>query len=101
MCITSKNVCTATISFASDKRFVPKSTGKKPTFSRNKITKISGVEGFRESLQMEGISNNAQIERGSYNGRQVNPFQAPIVNYIINYQSEKFDKGLQYRTMNF
>ena len=59
------------------------------------------MEGFRESLQMEGISNNAQIERGSYNDRQVNPFQAPIVNYIINYLSEKFDKGLQYRTMNF
>ena len=36
-----------------------------------------------------------------YNDRQVNPFQAPVVNYIINYLSEKFDKGLQYRTMNF
>ena len=65
VCIASKNVCTATISSASDKKFVPKSTGKKPTFSRNKITKISSVEGVRESLQIEGISNNAQIARGS------------------------------------
>ena len=65
VCIASKNVYTATISSASDKKFVPKSTGKKPTFSRKKITKISGVKGVRESLQMEGISNNAQIGRGA------------------------------------
>ena len=31
--------------------------------------------------------------------RQVNPFQAPV-NFIINFLSEKFDKGLQYRTLN-
>ena len=33
------------------------------------------------------------------NERQVNPFQAPM-NYIISFLSEKFDKGLQYRTLN-
>ena len=70
------------------------------------------MEGFRESLQMEGISSNAakfisdsrrkssttnyKSARGQWtswcNERQVNPFQAPV-NYIINFLSEKFDKG--------
>ena len=77
---------------------------------------ISGVEGFRQSLQMEGISSNAaklisHLRRKSSNyesawcqwtswcnERQINPFQA-LVNYIINFLSEKFDKGLQYRTL--
>ena len=36
---------------------------------------------------------------GWCNERQVNPFQAPV-NYMINYLSEKFDKGLQNRTLN-
>ena len=70
------------------------------------------MEGFRESLQMEGISSNAakfisdsrrKSSTTNYksawgqwtswcNERQVNPFQAPV-NYIINFLSEKFDKG--------
>ena len=32
--------------------------------------------------------------------RQVNPFQAPV-NFIINSLSEKFDKVLQHRTLNY
>ena len=58
-CTTSKNVCTATISSASDKKFVNKSTGQKSSFSRNRVTEISGVKGFRQSSQIEGISSNA------------------------------------------
>ena len=116
---TSKNVCTANISSTSNEKFVNKSTGQKSSSSRNRVTEISSVEGFRESLQMEGISSNpAKLISYSgrkslttnyesawgqwtswYNERQVNPFQAPV-NYIINFLSEKFDKGLQYRTLN-
>ena len=72
---------------------------------------ISDVEGFRQSLQMEGISSNdaklishSSRKSSNYesawcqwtswcNERQINPFQA-LVNYIINFLSEKFDKGL-------
>ena len=46
VCTTSKNVCTATISSASDKKFVKKSTGQKSSYSRNMVTEISGVEAF-------------------------------------------------------
>ena len=119
VCTTSKNVCTATISSASDKKCFNKSTGKKSYSSRNRVTEISGVEGFRQSLQMEGISSNAaklisHSKRKSLttnyesiwgqwtgwcNERQVNLFQAPL-NYVINFLSEKFHKGLQYRTLN-
>ena len=116
VCTTSKNVCTATIFSASYKKFVSKSIGQKSSSSRNRVTVISGVEGFRQSLQMEGISSNAaklisHLRRKSANyesawcqwtswcnERQINPFQA-LVNYIINFLSEKFDKGLQYRTL--
>ena len=59
VCSTSKNVCTGTISSASDKKFVNKSTEQKSSSGRNRITKISGVESFRESLQMEAFSTNA------------------------------------------
>ena len=118
VCTTSKNVCTATISSASDKKFVNKSTGQKSSSSRNIVTEISGVEAFWQSLQMEGnlnnasrlishsrrkISTNFESAWGQWTGRcnerQVNPFQA-TVNYMINYLSEKFDKGLQYRTLH-
>ena len=77
------------------------------------------MEGFQQSLQMEGISSNAtklishsrrkssttnyESAWGQWtswcNERQVNPFQAPMT-YIISFLSEKFDQGLQYRTLN-
>ena len=118
-CTTSKNVCTATISSASDKKFVNKSTGQKSSSSRNRVTEISGVKGFRQSSQIEGISSNAAkpishsrskssttnyesawVQWTSWcNERWVYPFQASV-NYIINFLSEKFDKGLQCRTLN-
>ena len=80
--------------------------------------KISGVEGFQVSLQMEGISSNAakvvshSKKKSSttnyksawdqwtswYNDREVNSFQTPV-NYI-NFLSEKYVKGLQYKTIN-
>ena len=117
---TSKNVCTATISSATDNKFVNKFTGQKSSSSRNRITEISGLEGSQKSLQMEGISSNAaklisysrrESSATNYesawgqwaswcNERQFNPFQAPA-NYIINFLSEKFDEGLQDRTLNF
>ena len=119
VCTISKNVCTATISSALDKKFVNNSTRQKSSSSRNKVTGIRGVEGFQQSLQMEGYSSNAaklishsrrKSSRTNYksawdqrtswcNERQVNPFQKPV-NYIINFLSEKFDKGLKYRTLN-
>ena len=77
------------------------------------------MEGFWESLQMEGISSNAakfisHLRRKSsvtnYESawgqwtswckkRQVNPLQVPV-NFIINFLSEKIDKGLQYKSLN-
>ena len=50
VCTTSKNVCTVTISSASDKKFVINSTGRKSSSSKNRVFEISGVEGFRQSL---------------------------------------------------
>ena len=50
VCTASKNVCTVTISSASDKKFVINSTGRKSSSSKNRVFEISGVEGFRQSL---------------------------------------------------
>ena len=47
-----------TISSASDKKIVKKSTRQNSFFSRNKVTEISDVERFWESLQMELIPSN-------------------------------------------
>ena len=58
VCTTSKNVCAATIFSASDNKFVNKSIGKNSSSSRNRVTEISGVEGFWQSLQMEGVSSS-------------------------------------------
>ena len=88
ICTDSENVCRATISSASFKKCVSKSTGKKLPSSRNKVTEISGVVDFWESLQMEGISSNAaklisnsrtksssyKLASGQWTKRQVNPF---------------------------
>ena len=91
----------------------------KSTSGRKKVAEISSVEASRESLQMERISSNAAKlishlrrkssttncesswrRRSSWcNERQVNTFQEPV-NYIINFLSENFDKGLQYRALN-
>ena len=115
----SKNLYTAIISSASGKKCVGKSTREKVSPSRNKITEISGVEGSWESLQMERISSNAakliphsrrkssatkyESAWGQWNrwcnNRQVNTFQVPV-NYIINFLNDKFDKGLQYKTLS-
>ena len=59
VCSTSKNICTATISSASDKKFANKFTGQKSSSSRNRVTEISSVEDFWESFQMKGTLSNA------------------------------------------
>ena len=111
ICTTSRNVCTTTISSALDKKFISKSTGQKSSSRRNRVTQISSVEGFRQSLQIQEISSNAaklvshsrrkssttnyELAWGQWSGwcneRQVNPFQAPV-NYITNFLSENLMK---------
>ena len=64
------------------------------------VWKVSGkvckCKEFQTMLQNE----SAQSRWTSWcNERQVNLFPAPM-NYIINFLSEKFDEGLQYRTLN-
>ena len=106
VCTTSKNVCTATISSATVKKFFKKSTGQKSLSDRNRVTGITGVEDFQESLQMERISSHADRlishsrikssttncepawgQRTSWcNERQVNSFQAPVNQIIISFR---------------
>ena len=59
LCTNFKKVCRTTIFSVSGKILAKKFTLEKPSFTRNKVTEISGVEGFRESLQIEGIAGNA------------------------------------------
>ena len=83
------------------------------------IAKTSGLENFRNSLQMEGISNRAAtlISQARREGSlanyessfqkwtswchrdKVDPFQAPL-NKILDFLADLFDKGYQYRTIN-
>ena len=81
---------------------------EKPTSSRNKVTEISGVEGLWKSLLMKRISSNAPTSTWhSRRKSSITNFESAwgqrtswCVNYIINSLSEKFDEGLQYRTLN-
>ena len=115
VCTTSKNVCTATICSASDKKFFNKPTGQKSSSSRNRVTGINSVEGFRKSFQMESISSNP-VKYISHSTRKSSTTNSELAGiselvgvmkdklilfkHIINFLSEKFDKGLQYRTLN-
>ena len=57
--LVSWYVYTAAISSVSSKKFVNRSSGQKSSSSRNRVSEISGVEGFLEILRMKGISSNA------------------------------------------
>ena len=113
------NVNPTPIVTSSNSKFTAEPTrGKTPSCKKQRF-KVSGVESFRESLQMEGISNNAAMlisqsrRAGSISNYesawskwagwcdkgQIDPFCAPL-NQVLNYLSELFDQGLQYRTIN-
>ena len=100
-------------------RSTVRSSRKQTLFSSKQETNVSGLEGYRKSLEMEGISSNAatlisQSRRpGSiasyksawnkwtswYVRKKIDPFCAPL-SKIVNYLSTLFDEGLLYRTVN-
>ena len=115
ICITSKSVCTATISSASGKKSVNKSTREKSSSSRSHallrlaVWKVSGevckwkeFQAMLKSLPhiqrekaQQLITNRPEITGLADAMKNTFFIQAPS-NYIINFLSEKFDKRLQY-----
>jgi len=93
-----------------------KSSRIESSSSKTRITKTSDLEIFRNSLQIEGISNRdatliSQARReGSLTNYEssfqkwaswchrdkIDPFQAPL-NKILDFLADLFDKGYQYR----
>ena len=100
-------------------RSTVRSSRKQTLFSSKQETNVSGLEGYRKSLEMEGISSNAAtlISQSSRPGsitscksawhkwtswyvrKKIDPFCAPL-SKIVNYLSILFDEGLLYRTVN-
>ena len=96
-----------------------RSSRKQTPFSSKQETNINGLEGYKKSLEMEGISSNvakliSQSRRpgsiASYKSawnkwtswcvrENIDPFCAPLTK-IVNYLSTLFDEGFQYQTVN-
>ena len=100
-------------------RSTVRSSRKQTPFSWKQQTNVSGLEGCRKLLEMEGISSNA-AKLISQSGRpgsiasykpamnkwtswcvreKIDPFYAPL-SKIANYLSTLFEEGLQYQTVN-
>ena len=93
--------------------------GNKHSLFQNQETNVNGLEGYKKSLEMEGISSNvakliSQSRRpgsiASYKlawnewtswcvREKTDPFCAPLTK-IVNYLSTLFDEGFQYQTVN-
>ena len=55
----TRNVHTTPITFTSPTKPITKSLGRKTSFYENQVPKVSGVENYRQTLEMYGISINA------------------------------------------
>ena len=100
-------------------RSTVKSSRKQTPFTSKQETNVSGLEGYRKSLEMEGfqvihphlypseedqvllqVTNGPGISRlAGVLGKKIDPFCAPL-SKIVNYLSTLFDEGLQYQTTN-
>ena len=118
VCTASADVLPSSSTSASEIKPTKKPSRNQPSTSAARA-KISGVENFRNSLQIGGISKGAatlisQSRRESLitnyessfqkwvswcSEGQVNPFQANLKD-ILNYLAYLFQEGYQYRTIN-
>ena len=55
----TKNVHTTSIAFTSLTKPIIKSPGRKKSSCENQVPNVSGVENYRKTLKIEGISSNA------------------------------------------
>ena len=114
-----QNVHTKSIAFTSPNKPITKSPGRKTSSCKNQVPKFSGVENYRKSLEIQGISCSAaklifmSRRPGSVAGyestwnkwiscccqQQIDPACAPLSG-ILNYLSTLFEQRLQYRTIN-
>ena len=114
-----KNDHTMFIAFTSPPKPITKSPGRKTSSCENQVFKVSDVENYRKTFEIEEISNSVakliSMSRrpGSVAGyesawnkwvswccrQQIDPVCAPLIG-ILNYLSALFEKGLQYRTIN-
>ena len=97
-------------------RSTVRSSRKQTPFSSKQETNVSGLEGYRKSLEMKEISSNAAKLNPSQDDRvllqvtnrpgisglagvreNIDPFCAPLSKFV-NYLSTLFYEGLQYRT---
>ena len=116
---TLENLNSGTVAITTRPQHFERFTGNQSPPGKERVFKFSGVEGFRASLEMEGISKKAatlisQSRRpgsisnydssfskwaGWCSGFNIDPFHAPI-NKLLDYLTSLFEKGLQYRTIN-
>ena len=111
----TKNVHTTSIAFTSPPKPITKSSGRKMSSCENQVSKVSGVENYRKTLEIEVISSSAakrismprrpgliagyESTRNKWVSwccqQQIDPICAPLSG-ILNYLSTLFEKGLQY-----
>ena len=62
----TKNVHTTSIAFTSPPKPITKSPGRKTSSCENQVPNVSGVENYRKTLEIEGISSSAAILLSMY-----------------------------------
>ena len=115
----AKYVSTGTSTVTSSEKSASEPSRGDPSSDKRRISKINGMESFRNSLKIEGISGRAaelisQARRpssisnyqSSFNRwacwcseRKVDPLKAPLTE-ILDFLASLFQSGLQYRTIN-
>ena len=113
------NIHSTSLTPTNKKESVKKSSGGKSPTYKKQVSESGGLESFRSQLQMSGISGEAaklishSRRPGSISNyestwhkwsswcreRKFDPFRAPIES-VINFLTELFENGLQYRTIN-
>ena len=109
VCNIITNVIKGSIASPSTKRVTEKSIRLGPPTSGKQISSVSGLDGFRQLLATEGISEQAArlISNCRRTGttfswccqRKVDPFQCPL-NFVLDYLADLFAKDFEYRSIN-
>ena len=78
------NVHTTPIAFTSHSKPIIKSPGRKTSFCENQVPKVCGVENYRKTLEIEGISSRvAKLVSMSRRPGEITSFESTWYKWVI------------------
>ena len=119
VCSITRNVGSTSHNSTQSDHIVTRSSGAKALFAGRKPATVGGMEGFRKTLEGEGVSKLTATlitnsrRSGSISNyqsawkkwaswcyeREVNPFTSNIIE-ILNFQAFLYEKGYEYSSIN-